>query len=420
MKIKIKIVQRHSTAFKKWNESCVANATIIHIDAHSDFYGLSKKTKQDLISHRIIEKDSIYLTSEGDYDIGNYLSIVIETGIACGIVWVRQDFNPSNIKLEQTLYENFMKSGEGISEFKWCGFDKENRIATAIVNGIKWDFCSFENIEWNIYKSVVIDIDADYFMFYEEDIRNEVIKDTLKKCGEHINLQCDFIVLSISFEGGFISSDFQYNIIKLSKELDFIYDIEWVTEELIHPLLSSDFREKYNYALYLLRSGKYRESNYEFLSLVNYYNWIPGVHYNIALTYRILNKFFESEKYYKQALQINPDLYMVINDLGTLYLNEGKIIDAVILYEKEIDKYDIHSDINFNLGMAYYMQRDLERALERFKRASDLQQINYRYSYMQAITLKELGAIQKANKILCNLLELPLQDKFKKLVNNSI
>ncbi|OPJ57444.1 tetratricopeptide repeat protein [Clostridium oryzae] len=417
-KIKIKVVQRHSTAFIEWIKNTVMNSTIIHIDAHSDFYGVPKKKSKEFDS--FIEKDSIYMTAEGDYDIGSYLSIVIETGIASKIVWVRQDFDPSNEKLEEIMYESFMSNGEGVWEFNWKGFNNENKIATAIINGVIWDFCSFENIKWNIYESIVIDIDADYFMFYRKNMRNELIRDILKRCNEHVSDKYDFIILSISFEGGFISYDFKQHIMDLFKECNSSYDIQLVTEPQIHPELNMEFRKRYNCALYLLRSGECTESNYEFLSLLNQYNWIPGVHYNIALTYRILNNYHESERFYKSALTVNPNLYMAINDLGTLYLNAGRLMKALDLYEKEIDKYDMYSDINYNMGMAYYMLRDLEKALDKFTVATNLQQINYKYSYMKAITLKELNQTKEANKILRDILNLPIQNKFRKLVNDSI
>src|SRR6516225_504148 len=95
-------------------------------------------------------------------------------------------------------------------------------------------------------------------------------------------------------------------------------------------------------------------------------------HNAIAVLLHIsFDKKDDAEKHYKQALEIRPTFSEAKVNLGNLYLDEGRLDEAIALYQQALNDmlYATPYIAEANLGWAYFKKGNSAQALEHLRAA---------------------------------------------------
>ena len=110
--------------------------------------------------------------------------------------------------------------------------------------------------------------------------------------------------------------------------------------------------------------GQFDKAEEEFLkaSLDTKYSSREMPFYNLARLKFIQNKFQEALFQIQKALEIKPDYPLALNLQGLIYIRLDRLGEAISSFEKakKITPDDI--DLNFNLGEAYFKNRQFQKA----------------------------------------------------------
>jgi len=110
-----------------------------------------------------------------------------------------------------------------------------------------------------------------------------------------------------------------------------------------------------------------------------------------VLLHLSFDKKDEAEKHYKQAIEIRPTFSEAKVNLGNLYLDQGRLDEAIALYEQALNDmlYATPYIAETNLGWAYFKKGNSAQALEHL-RAAVTQAPAFCLGY------KDLGLVQDA------------------------
>ncbi len=74
---------------------------------------------------------------------------------------------------------------------------------------------------------------------------------------------------------------------------------------------------------------------------------------------------------FEKALTLNPDYVEVHNNLGTALLREGRVKEAITEFNKTLEDplYGTPHFVHYNLGQAYYVLKDYDKARENYQEA---------------------------------------------------
>jgi len=102
--------------------------------------------------------------------------------------------------------------------------------------------------------------------------------------------------------------------------------------------------------------------------------------HNIGLCYQVLGKDVEAEGKFREALQLDPDLFRAYYDLGFLYYRENLLDQAIEILDRGITRYarlegarpDDLSRFHFLLGLCYFKYADPDNARRHFRQVTEL------------------------------------------------
>jgi len=124
----------------------------------------------------------------------------------------------------------------------------------------------------------------------------------------------------------------------------------------------------------------------------------PDLHQQIALVYRNLGKYRLSREHFERSLALRPQSPEVWNNLGTLYLLEGKWDKAIKWFQKAADDvtYQTPQFAYNNMGLAYFNKGTVEKAVSSYEEALKLTP-SYSPAYFNLGTAYEaMGKQEKA------------------------
>ncbi len=75
---------------------------------------------------------------------------------------------------------------------------------------------------------------------------------------------------------------------------------------------------------------------------------------------------------YRAAIDLKPDSTIAWNNLGTIYLQTGRVKEAIPAFSRSLEINE-NANARSNLGTAYYFDGDYERAVEQYLRATTIQ-----------------------------------------------
>jgi len=100
------------------------------------------------------------------------------------------------------------------------------------------------------------------------------------------------------------------------------------------------------------------------------YNSRELPYYNLARLYFAQDKLEESLDCAERALQIDSSLAMAYNMKGIILEKQNKLQEAITNYEKGIKIIPDDLYLNFNLAVAYFKNKELEKAEDIFEKIS--------------------------------------------------
>ncbi len=133
-----------------------------------------------------------------------------------------------------------------------------------------------------------------------------------------------------------------------------------------------DDNVKFETGLTYLTYNEFGKALDSFLKLLSRYGDEWNVLYLLAMCYKGLSESDKAIEYLHKAIEINdeePDLY---NELGIINFLDGKIIEAIGIFNEGIEKTDHDYKLYFNRGLGYIQLGEYNLALKDVKMAYEL------------------------------------------------
>ena len=108
----------------------------------------------------------------------------------------------------------------------------------------------------------------------------------------------------------------------------------------------------------------------------------------------------QAERYYREALERDPDFVPAYLNLSELYRGQGMARESTSLLRQGLDRQPEASALHHSLGLALVRQGDSDAALEALARAAELSPSVPRYSYVYGIALNSTGKPAEAVSVL--------------------
>jgi Flp pilus assembly protein TadD len=127
-----------------------------------------------------------------------------------------------------------------------------------------------------------------------------------------------------------------------------------VAEAPVRP----DLQRAYDQALALVRKGQTQEAEKQLLALTRQAPELSGPFANLGLLYRDAGRNVEAIAAFEHAIDVNPKHAVYYNELGISYRLEGKFDKARRSYRQAIDLDPGYAVAYLNLGILYdlYLQ----------------------------------------------------------------
>lgn len=133
-----------------------------------------------------------------------------------------------------------------------------------------------------------------------------------------------------------------------------------------------DDNVKFEAGLTYLSYNEFGKALDSFLKLLPKYKDEWNILYLIGMCYKGLGEFNIAIDYLNESIQLNdeePDLY---NELGIIRFTEGKIIEAIKIFAKGIEKVNSDYKLYFNRGLGYIQLGEHNLALDDINKAYEL------------------------------------------------
>lgn len=131
---------------------------------------------------------------------------------------------------------------------------------------------------------------------------------------------------------------------------------------------------------------------------------------NLGVAWYEKGDYDKAIKYYKRAVELNPDFVEAHNNLGVSYAKQGNYNQAIECYKKATKK-----DLNYatpfsNIGVAFYRLGYLEKAVKYFEKAIAADPKYERAYNYKVVVLMKKGDRKKALKFLKRIRKLKSRD----------
>ncbi|MBC8200217.1 MAG: tetratricopeptide repeat protein [Desulfobacterales bacterium] len=93
---------------------------------------------------------------------------------------------------------------------------------------------------------------------------------------------------------------------------------------------------------------------------------------NLGWAYYNKKKYDLAEKYYQDALKIEPRFAIALSGLGKTYIAAGKIPESVVIFEKAVKISPSSAELYLDLADTYRLSREYKKALNAYKKVIEL------------------------------------------------
>jgi len=93
---------------------------------------------------------------------------------------------------------------------------------------------------------------------------------------------------------------------------------------------------------------------------------------NLGWAYYNQQKYEVAEKYYSDALELEPNFIIALRGLGRTYMAMERAADAIAMLEKAVENYPRSAESYFYLAKAYSLSREYKKAISAFNKVVEL------------------------------------------------
>ena len=93
---------------------------------------------------------------------------------------------------------------------------------------------------------------------------------------------------------------------------------------------------------------------------------------NLGWAYYNKKEYRLAEKYYQDALKIEPEFVIALRGLGKTYIATGRISEAIAALEKAVKNSPNSAELYFDLANAYTLSLEYKKALSAYKKVIEL------------------------------------------------
>ena len=147
------------------------------------------------------------------------------------------------------------------------------------------------------------------------------------------------------------------------------------------------FKEYSNYGLAMLKSGDYPNAAEMLKCAIKEDPNDYTAHGNLAIAYVKLQKEELALIEFRKAFEIKPDLHSLKFDYANLLADMGKTQDAIENYNEYLTYYPKDEMAYFNLGSAYQIKQEHQKAVEYLQKAVELEEDE---SFLAALAMSEV------------------------------
>lgn len=153
---------------------------------------------------------------------------------------------------------------------------------------------------------------------------------------------------------------------------------------------------QFNRAVALTNQGKIKEAIEAYRQLLHKDPKQAGAHHNIAFLYVQTNEPKKAEYHLKQAILHQPSAISHYNQLGALYLGQGRLPEAQKLADQMTQKFPNSADAPFMQGMAAASRQDWTRSKAQFEIAAKRNPKDFRAHYNIGMAEYEMNRFDAA------------------------
>ena len=93
---------------------------------------------------------------------------------------------------------------------------------------------------------------------------------------------------------------------------------------------------------------------------------------NLGIAYYNKNDYTNAERYYLDALDLEPNFILALRGLSRTYIAMNKLPQTVAILEKAVKITPQSADLYLDLGNAYHMSGDTQKALSAYQKVTSL------------------------------------------------
>ena len=93
---------------------------------------------------------------------------------------------------------------------------------------------------------------------------------------------------------------------------------------------------------------------------------------NLGWAYYNKQEYELAEKYYRKALDLEPNFIIALRGLGQNYIAMGRAADAVAMLEKAVKNYPLSAESYFYLAEAYSLSHEYKKAISAYNKVVEL------------------------------------------------
>jgi tetratricopeptide (TPR) repeat protein len=184
---------------------------------------------------------------------------------------------------------------------------------------------------------------------------------------------------------------------------------------LTKDLKAKDVDDEYRYIVMMAKATAL-EKNFIYPAAIEAYSvalpfatdkQAAEINYNIAMCYAELNSWNKAEPYFAKSVATDSNNHSHLAELAILYLNVGKIDQAIYTLQRAFDKgWPKTWDNYYELANAYYEKKDYQSCIDYLTEAQKQNPYNQDIASLIAFSYYNKGETKRAREMLDKMLEI--------------
>ena len=156
---------------------------------------------------------------------------------------------------------------------------------------------------------------------------------------------------------------------------------------------------EFNLGSVLFQLGDAQAAIQHYLKAIQIKSDLVVAYFNLGIAYQNESEFDKALSAYQKAIELEPGFYEAYGNQGAIYLLQGDFDQAILFFQQSLKIQD-HARGHLNLGNAYRNQGHLEKAIQSYQRAIEMNPNDAETCSVLGDALWHQGKIQEANQYL--------------------